>query len=48
MTKEVNVKNVARWYMMGIWTPAMVEEALVKGKISVQDRDKILKLPVKG
>ena len=46
--KEVNVKNVAKWYMSGLWSMAMVEEAVAKGKITEAEAEKISKLPVKG
>lgn len=48
MMKEVNAKNVAKWYMKGIWTMAMVEEAVAKGKLTEAEAEKISKLPVRG
>jgi len=46
--KEVNAKNVAKWYMKGYWSVAMVEEAVAKGKLTEAEAQKILKLPIKG
>ena len=46
--KDVNVKNVANWYMKGLWSAEMVADAVTKGKITAAEKDKILKLPVRG
>ena len=46
--KDVNVKNVANWYMKGLWSAEMVADAATKGKITAAEKDKILKLPVRG
>lgn len=46
--KEVNAKNVAKWYMKGYWSVDMVLDALDAGKLTQTEADKILKLPVKG
>lgn len=46
--KDVNVKNVAKWYMSGLWSMAMVEEAVAKGKLTEAEAEKISKLPVRG
>ena len=48
MTKEVNVKNVANWYMKGFWSAEMVADAAAKGKITTAEKEKILKLPVRN
>ena len=48
MTKEVNVKNVANWYMKGFWSAEMVADAAAKGKITEAEKEKIFKLPVKS
>lgn len=46
--KEVNVKNVAKWYMAGYWSASMVEDAVQAGKLTEEEGAKVLKLPVKG
>lgn len=48
MAKEVNVKNVANWYMKGFWSAEMVADAAAKGKITAAEKEKILKLPVRN
>ena len=48
MTKEVNVKNVANWYMKGLWSAAMVADAVTAGEITAAEKEEILKLPVKA
>ena len=48
MVKEVNVKNVANWYMKGLWSADMVADAVTAGKITEAKKEKILKLPVKA
>lgn len=47
VNKEVNVKNVANWYMKGLWSADMVADAVRAGKITAAEKEKILKLPVK-
>ena len=48
MAKEINVKNVANWYMAGLWSAEMVDEAVAKGKLTEAEATKIKKLPVKA
>ena len=48
MTKEVNVKNVANWYMKGLWSAEMVDDAVVAGRLTEAEATKIKKLPVKS
>ena len=48
MAKEVNVKNVANWYMKGLWSADMVADAVTAGKITEAEKEKILKLPVRA
>lgn len=43
--KEINAKNVAKWYMRGYWSAEMVDEAAAKGKITAAEAEKIKKLP---
>ena len=46
--KEVNLKNVAKWFKNGLWSEAMVDEAVEAGKLTEAEANKIKKLPVKG
>ena len=48
MAKEVNAKNVANWYMKGLWSAEMVDDALAAGKLTEAEATKIKKLPVKS
>lgn len=48
MVKEINAKNVAKWYMKGYWSAEMVDDALAKGKLTEVEAEKIKKLPTKG
>lgn len=45
--KEINAKNVAKWYMKGYWSDAMVEDAVLAGKLTRVEAEKIKKLPTK-
>ena len=46
--KDINAKNVAKWYMKGYWSAAMVDDAVLAGKLTEAEAEKIKKLPVKG
>ena len=46
--KEINAKNVANWYMKGLWSAEMVDDALSAGKLTEAEATKIKKLPVKS
>jgi len=46
--KDINAKNVAKWFMKGYWSAEMVNDAVLAGKLTQAEADKILKLPVKG
>ena len=46
--KEINAKNVANWYMKGLWSAEMVDDALAAGKLTEAEATKIKKLPVKN
>lgn len=47
MVKEVNAFNVAKWFSHGLWSAAMVDDAVTKGKLTSAEAEKIKKLPVK-
>lgn len=46
--KDVNAKNVAKWYTKGYWTMAMVNDAVIAGKLTEAEAEKISKLPVRS
>lgn len=46
--KEINAKTVGKWYMSGLWSAAMVDDAVTKGRLTAAEAEKIKKLPVKG
>ena len=46
--KEINAKNVANWYMKGLWSAEMVDDAVVAGKLTEAEATKIKKLPAKS
>lgn len=35
-------ENIKKWYAAGYWTRAMVQDAVVKGKISRQQAESII------
>ena len=46
--KEINAKNVANWYMKGLWSAEMVDDAVVAGRLTEAEAIKVKKLPVKS
>ena len=46
MVKEINAKNVAKWYMKGFWSAEMVDDAVIAGKLTETEATKIKKLPI--
>lgn len=46
--KQINAKTVAKWYMNGLWSADMVNDAVIKGHLTRAEADKIVKLPVRG
>ena len=46
--KEINAKNVANWYMKGLWSAEMVNDPLAAGRLTEAEATKIKKLPVKS
>ena len=46
--KEINAKNVANWYMKGLWSDEMVDDAVVAGRLTEAEATKIKKLPAKS
>lgn len=48
MMKEINAKNVAKWYIKGYWTMDMVNDAVLAGKLTEAEAEKISKLPKRG
>ena len=46
--KEINAKNVANWYMKGLWSSEMVDDAVVAGRLTEAEATKIKKLPAKS
>ena len=46
--KEITAKNVANWYMKGLWSAEMVDDAVVAGRLTEAEATKIKKLPVKS
>ena len=37
-------EKIKKWYEQGLWTEAMVVNAYIKGKITKEQHDEILKL----
>ena len=45
--REITVKQLSKWYMAGLWSNDMIDEAVSKGKITSEEGEKIKKLKLK-
>lgn len=48
VVKEINAKQLSKWFMAGKWSAEMIDDAVKAGKITEAEAEKIKKLPVKA